>query len=70
MTCKPWWETCPGRLNYELNALEKASIEYSKDDGSFAKGLLCLNISMGDVGKLQVVFPDLYPYFRFEIYGH
>jgi len=70
MTCKPWWETCPGRLDYELDALDKAGIVYSKDEKALAKGVLCLNISMDDVGRLQVVFPDLYPYFRFEIYAH
>lgn len=69
MTHKPWWETCPGRLEYELNALEGAGIEYRKDDEAFAKGIMCLNLSMDGVGKLRVVFPDLYPYFRFEIYA-
>ena len=69
MIYKPWWETCPGKLEDELSALERAGIEYSKDDESFAKGVLCLNLSMDGVGKLRVVFPDLYPYFRFEIYA-
>ena len=60
----------PKRLEYELNALNNAGIEYSKNEDAFTRGVLCLNIWIDGVGNLQVIFPDLYPYFRFEIYAH
>lgn len=69
MIYKPWWETYPGRFEEELSNLKKEGIEYCIDDEAYAKGVLCLDITMKDAGKLRVVFPDLYPYFRFEIYA-
>ena len=69
MIRKPWWEIYPSRLERELDALKQAGIEYRRDDEAFDKGVLCLHIEMEKTGKLRVVFPDLYPYFRFEIYA-
>lgn len=69
MIGKPWWEIYPDRFKFELDALEQAGIKYTKDEDVFSKGVLCLYIEMETVGKLRVVFPDLYPYFRFEIYA-
>ena len=69
MIGKPWWEIYPDRLKLELDALKQAGIKYTRDEDVFNKGVLCLYIEMETVGKLRVVFPDLYPYFRFEIYA-
>lgn len=69
MIGKPWWEIFPDRLALEFRALEEAGIEYRQDDEVFDKGILCVHIDMERVGKLRVVFPDLYPYFRFQVYA-
>ena len=73
MSWKVWWELYPDRLKYELKALDAAGIEYSKDEQAYRKGILCLDVRLpvdGQFIKLSVVFPDLYPYFRFEVYAH
>jgi len=69
MIGKPWWDDFPAILARELRALDEADIVYKRDDEAFDKGILCLHIEMEKTGKLRVVFPDLYPYFRFEIYA-
>lgn len=72
MTQEPWWVTNPGRLEYELKALDEHNLRHSRDEAAFSAGLLRLNVDVpieGRVEKLVVVFPDLYPYFRFEIYA-
>jgi len=69
MIGKPWWDDFPSILARELSALDEADIEYKRDDEAFDKGILCLHIEMEKTGKLRVVFPDLYPYFRFEVYA-
>lgn len=69
MIRKPWWEVYPSRLEREFDALKEVGIEYTTDEDAFAKGILCLYVEMEKAGTLRVVFPDLYPYFRFEIYA-
>lgn len=69
MSWKPWWKIYPERLKYELKALYRAGIEYVKDEEAFSKGVLCLHLLKQRCGALRVVFPDLYPYFRFELYA-
>jgi len=69
MIVKPWWEIYPSILERELDALKQAGIEYTRDEDIFARGILCLYVEMEKTGTLRVVFPDLYPYFRFEIYA-
>lgn len=72
MTQEPWWEVHAGRLKYELEALDQAGISYRKDEDAFAVGILQLHLKVpanGQELELRVVFPDLYPYFRFEIYA-
>jgi len=64
-----WWDRYPDRLEYELKALDQAGIEYIRDEEALKKGILCLQLSMEIAGRLCVVFPDSYPYFRFEIYA-
>ncbi len=69
MIRKPWWEVYPSRLEREFDALKEVGIEYMRDKNAFAKRILCLYVEMEKAGTLRVVFPDLYPYFRFEIYA-
>lgn len=69
---KPWWEReeNSSRLAFELRSLDEAGIEYERDEAAFAAGQLKLLFSTEFQGrnvKLVAVFPDLYPYFRFEV---
>lgn len=66
----PWWERWPGRLEYELQALKAAEIPYKRDEDAFNAGVLHLIVEAevdGEAITLDVVFPDFYPKFRFEI---
>lgn len=66
----PWWELHPGRLEYELEALTRAGIAYKRDEAAFARGIVRLELEAeigGERLHLGVTFPELYPYFRFEV---
>ncbi len=65
-----WWEQWPGRLDYELEELKRLSISYKIDEEAFKGGLLVLTLTYNLNGKdieLEITFPELYPYFRFEV---
>lgn len=66
-----WWDRFPDRLQAELSALEQAGIEYERDATALRQGVMRLHLKGVRVGDelldLTVTFPDLYPYFRFEI---
>lgn len=66
-----WWARQPERYEYELAQLDAAGINYSIDDVARTEGILRLDLSIpseeGEPLRLQATFPDLYPYFRFEI---
>jgi molybdopterin/thiamine biosynthesis adenylyltransferase len=66
-----WWESEPQRLEYELRLLEAAGIAYRIDEAAKRDGLLVINVEVNTADDqelaLQARFPDLYPYFRFEI---
>lgn len=67
---QPWWERIPGRLDWELEALRNAGIHYERDREAEKIGVLRLTVRHTIDGVEQqflVTFPDLYPYFRFEI---
>ena len=69
----PWWDLYPAKLEQELQALKSEGITYCKDEDAFAKGIcrLYLKVPIGEkVLELEAVFPDLYPYFRFEVKAH
>lgn len=69
---KPWWEKWPGRLEDEIDRLKKAGIETELHQEFFDKGIARLNLRHSVKGEKQnfvVVFPDVYPYTRFEIYA-
>jgi molybdopterin/thiamine biosynthesis adenylyltransferase/ubiquitin-protein ligase len=73
MLDKPWWELWPGRLEYELQALELAGIKYARDESAFSREkFLRLQLQFpwnGEIVMLVVVFPPLYPYFRPEVFA-
>lgn len=69
---QPWWKKWPDRLDFELAELEKVGISYEVDKQAFKNGIVVLNVLYEiDARKLNLVvrFPDVYPYFRFEIYA-
>lgn len=68
----PWWERWPGRLEDELNRLDRAGIAYELNDDAFRAGVvrLVVNLEVGDEHhRLVVDFPELYPDVRFEVYA-
>jgi len=72
MKMKLWWERWPGRLEYEIDRLKTAGIETELDQKFFEKGIAVLNLRhsvKGEVQSFVVVFPDVYPYMRFEIHA-
>lgn len=59
-------------MEYELKALEGAGIPFKRDDKAFDEGKLILELCPtveGKAVKLIAQFPDLYPYFRFELFA-
>jgi len=67
---KPWWESWPGRLEYELRALEAAGIPHELDAQAFADGAVIIRLKpkvCGSEISLAAKFPDSYPYTRFEV---
>lgn len=68
---RPWFEQHPQWLQTELQALDVAGIHYRRDEEAFRAGRLRLHLEMPVDGSgilpLVVTFPDLYPYFRFEV---
>lgn len=71
MILQPWWERYPERLEYELKAIEDSGIKYEPDAAAFAKGFLryrLFEVPVRDrTETLILTFPDLYPYFRYEL---
>ena len=69
---RPWWEQVPERLEYELEALRSARVEFSRRDEEFVKGVLVLDLRVpldGEVFALRAEFPDFFPYVRPEVYA-
>ncbi len=67
---RPWWEVWPGRLEFELKCLDDAGIKYRLDEQARAQGIIKIFLQHRVNGKLLdlvAIFPDLYPYFRFEV---
>jgi molybdopterin/thiamine biosynthesis adenylyltransferase len=56
----------------ELAALKKAGIPHSRDDEWFRKGILKLFLQptvAGETLDLVAIYPQLFPYFRFQVYA-
>lgn len=65
-----WFERWPERLQAELEALRQAGIEFEVDEDARRCGVIRLTLqatTQGDLLRLVATFPDLYPYFRFEL---
>jgi molybdopterin/thiamine biosynthesis adenylyltransferase len=67
---KPWWELWPERLEWELNALRSAGVDYTILEQDPKTGALRLSFPYsvnGEVVVLEAAFPCFYPYTRCEI---
>ena len=67
---KPWWETWPERLDFELNQLQVAGIRVTKISKDATTGILELQLEHAISGHsmpLTVRFPAFFPYARFEL---
>ncbi len=67
-----WWMRNPERLEFELQALRDAGIPFAPMKDSIDQGIYQLRLTPtlnGQTVELIAVFPDLYPYFRFELIG-
>jgi molybdopterin/thiamine biosynthesis adenylyltransferase len=67
---KPWWELWPERLEWELDALRSAGVEYKILEQDPKTGVLRLSFPYcvnEEVIALEAVFPCFYPYTRCEI---
>jgi molybdopterin/thiamine biosynthesis adenylyltransferase len=69
----PWFARVPERLEYELEALRHAGIQFSRRADDFTQGILVLDliVDTADQGKIELraEFPDFYPYGRPEVYA-
>lgn len=63
---QPWFVTSSERLQCELEALTQAGIRHECDNERWNQGKLRLHLKVNGL-RLIVDFPDLYPYFRFEV---
>lgn len=68
---KPWWEKwVPSRLDYELDELRAAGIPFELDKEAFSRGVVVIRLSPTVNGeRIDIIakYPDLYPYFRFQV---
>lgn len=67
-----WPERHPGRLEFELEALERDGLEFALDEEERARGRLVLRGALAvddEEIPLNVVFPDNYPFFRPEVFA-
>ena len=67
---KSWWERWPGRLEHELEALKIVGIPFCVDETARQSRVIRLKLTPtinGERFELIAVFPDLYPYIRFEL---
>jgi molybdopterin/thiamine biosynthesis adenylyltransferase len=70
MLDRPWWEQWPHLLERQLKALEAAGIPFEVDEEAVRRGVMVLHVRprvAERVLSLVTVFPDLFPYFRFEV---
>lgn len=65
-----WYEENPGRLDHEIQELEKAGFSTSIDHAEREAGRLVLHIGYhlgGTTYPLKAIFPHEYPYFPFQV---
>lgn len=68
-----WWERFGGRLAYELEEFRARGLDFAMDEALLARaGRVLLRGSVEDEGErveLEVLYPDLFPYMRPEVYA-
>jgi hypothetical protein len=73
MNQQRWWEWNPQILEDERESLRALGIQFSEDPVAERAGIKRLELSAVRVGDdtidLSVIYPDLYPYFRFEVFA-
>lgn len=68
----PWWVDRPGTLHEELQALERAGITFHVREDLKAQGILQIEATVevnGETIEVEVVYPDFFPYVRFEVFA-
>jgi hypothetical protein len=69
----PWWERFPGRLDAEREEFQARDLDFELDEAQFRDaGRVLLRGSVvyeGDDLELEVLYPDLYPYLRPEVFA-
>jgi molybdopterin/thiamine biosynthesis adenylyltransferase len=70
---KPWWESIPGRLDYEEEKLRVEGIDVKRDKEAFERGVVRLHLTLPDgywlTRTLYADFPDSFPFVRPEVYA-
>jgi molybdopterin/thiamine biosynthesis adenylyltransferase len=72
MAVTPWWVDYPGTLHEEITALERAGITHEVREDLKAQGLLQIDAAVevdGETIDVEIVYPDYYPFVRFEVYA-
>lgn len=68
-----WWERFPGRLEVELEDFRTRGLEFELDESLFRDaGRVLLRGSFdhdGESVELEILYPDLFPYLRPEVYA-
>lgn len=68
-----WWDRFPGRLNHELEAFQERGLDFKRDERLFREvGRVLLRGHIEDGGErieLEVLYPDLFPYMRPEVFA-
>ena len=65
-----WWERYPERYDSELEELQRAGFRFTVDEGAKRAGFLRIEVFprvRDEELPVVAVFPDLYPWFRFEV---
>lgn len=68
-----WWDRFPGRLEHELEDFATRELKFEVDETLFrGASRLLLRGHIEHKGKpvaLEIIYPDLFPYFRPEVYA-
>jgi hypothetical protein len=69
---KPWWETYPERLEYELEALRNTAIQFDPPHKDNKTGVLSIKLTVrhhSELIRLLAEYPPFFPYVRFEVFA-
>jgi molybdopterin/thiamine biosynthesis adenylyltransferase len=65
-----WWERYPARYDSELEELQRAGLRFTVDEAAKRAGFLRIEVFPrvhDEELPVVAIFPDLYPWFRFEV---